>query len=97
MKELLEKLAKDVEKIREDQVELIKQGAIHNELLKTHEARSLALQEDLKLTKKSFELEMQPIKSHVSFINNIAKIIAFIGGSVSVIYYGLSIFTKFFH
>lgn len=62
--------------IRADIKELVKQGAIHNELLRTHEARSLALQADQDKIKQALE----PIKQHVATVNTGAKWI----GAVSV-------------
>ena len=55
--------------IRQDIKELIKQGAIHNELLRTHEARSLALQK----MQEQQAREIDPIKDHVRFVSSFLK------------------------
>jgi len=44
----------DLGEIKADVKELVKQGARHNELLRQHEARSLALQEEQKLQAQRF-------------------------------------------
>lgn len=62
-------MSEDLRELRQDVKELIKQGAVHNELLRTHEARSLALQEMLKLQAQ----EIEPIKDHVKFVSSFLK------------------------
>lgn len=44
----------DLSEIKQDVKELIKQGAVHNELLRQHEARSLALQQEQKVQAQRF-------------------------------------------
>lgn len=44
-----DELKADLRELKADVKELVKLGAIHNTLLQTHEARSLALQEEQKL------------------------------------------------
>jgi hypothetical protein len=62
-------MTEDLKEMRADIKDLIKQGAVHNELLRTHEARSLALQEMLKLQAQ----EIEPIKDHVKFVSSFLK------------------------
>jgi hypothetical protein len=45
----VDELHADLKELKADVKELVKQGAIHNVLLKEHEARSLALQVEQKL------------------------------------------------
>jgi hypothetical protein len=59
----------DLQELRADVKELVKQGAIHNELLRTHEARSLALQTEQKLQAQ----EILPLKEHVRFVSSFLK------------------------
>ena len=96
MEELIRKMSEDIEKIKDHQLELIKLTAVHNHLLKEHEARSLALQESINLTKLEFEHKIEPIDEHVKFINNVAKAIAILGGTTSCLYYGYMLFSKLF-
>jgi len=42
----------------------VKQGAVHNELLRTHEARSLALQAEISKAQN----DLAPIKTHVKIV-----------------------------
>jgi len=57
----------DLKEIKTDIKELVKQGAVHNELLKTHEARSLALQEEQKLQAQ----RLVPIEKHVYLMHTL--------------------------
>jgi hypothetical protein len=59
-----------VARIEEHTIELVKQGAVHNTLLSTHEARSLALQ----ASQEKLDVRIQPIEKHVSFVNTLAKL-----------------------
>jgi hypothetical protein len=64
IRQRLTELLQDVKEVKTQQLDLIKQGAIHNELLRTHEARSLALQAEVNEAKK----ELAPIKAHVKLV-----------------------------
>jgi hypothetical protein len=66
----MEQLRADLQEVKADLKELIRQGAVHNVLLKTHEARSLALQEAVKIQAK----ELEPVKRHVAFVNGLGKV-----------------------
>lgn len=57
--------------IRQDVKELLQRSAVHNELLRTHEARSLALQAG----QEKLETRLQPIEEHVSLMNRVAKVL----------------------
>lgn len=74
----------DMRELKADVKELIKQGAIHNELLRTHEARSLALQEEQKAQAR----RLAPVEKHVDLINAIGKVALTILTGAAV--YGLS-------
>lgn len=63
-RDLLKELHSDVK-------DLVKQGAVHNELLRQHEARSLALQAE----QASMRKEIEPIKEHVSLVSKILKVL----------------------
>jgi hypothetical protein len=65
----MDSLKEDLKEIKVDIKELIKQGAVHNVLLQTHEARSLELQARQDLLAK----ELSPIKKHVDFVNILGK------------------------
>ncbi len=67
----MDMLASDVQEIKSDLKELTKQGIIHNELLRQHEARSLALQESQKL----LDMRIKPIEIHVEFLNILGKVV----------------------
>lgn len=58
----------DVKEIKEDLNEIKTQLAVYNEQLKIHIKRTEIIEQDL-----------VPIKSHVTLMNNIAKIIIFLG------------------
>lgn len=94
--ELLKKISEEVSEIREDQLELLKQSAVHNHILKEHESRSLALQEQIKLNKVELDARLAPIQKHVDFINSIGKLGSIIAASVGVIYYLVQIFSYLF-
>lgn len=79
-----EQVREDMRELKQDVKELIRQSAVHNELLRTHEARSLALQEQVKLQAQ----KMEPIQKHVDVVNMLGKsALAIITG---VLVYGLS-------
>ena len=65
----MDQIRSDLSEMKQDVKELIRQGAVHNELLRTHEARSLALQKALELQGQ----EMAPIKQHVNTVNTMGK------------------------
>jgi len=69
-------MKEQLDEIRQDVKELVKQGAIHNTLLQTHEARSLALQSNI----EKIETRLTPVEQHVSLVSKMLKII----GAVSV-------------
>jgi len=94
MDDLLKKMSTDIEKIRDEQLELIKNSAIHNHLLKEHEARSIALQEQVKLNQIEVNERLKPIESHVHTVGTIFKIIGVMGASISVIYYAYTLLSK---
>lgn len=60
----------DMQELKSDVKELLQRSAVHNELLRTHEARSLALQEG----QKSLDVRIKPIETHVHFVNLFLKL-----------------------
>lgn len=85
MEKLLERIAEELSELRKEQLELIKKAEVHNHLLKTHEARSIALQEAIGLQKAEFDSRIKPIEHHVTFINNTTKLVVAVAGGVSTI------------
>jgi hypothetical protein len=61
----------ELREMRQDVKELVKQGAIHNELLRTHEARSLELQS----RQDELSQRLEPISKHVDLVTLILKLI----------------------
>lgn len=61
----------DIKEIKADVKTLLIQGAYHNELLRTHEARSLALQS----SQEKLEVKIEPLQRHVELINALGKIV----------------------
>ena len=49
-------VSEDIKEIKQDVKELLVQDAVQNELLRTHEARSLALQEQAKILREQHTL-----------------------------------------
>lgn len=94
MDDLLKKMSTDIEKIRDEQLELIKNSAIHNHLLKEHEARSIALQEQVKLNQIEVNERLKPIEAHVHTVSAVLKIIGALGASISAIYYAYTLLSK---
>lgn len=70
----------DLKELKMDVKELLQRSAVHNELLRTHENRSLALQS----SQEKLSDRMTPIEKHVSLINAVGKV-------VSVIFVGVLI------
>lgn len=70
----------DLQEIKADVKELLQRSAVHNELLRTHESRSLALQKGQEL----LDTRIKPIEIHVHFINTALKAIGVIGSGVLV-------------
>jgi len=81
-------IKEDIKEIKADLKELIKQGAVHNVLLQTHEARSLALQAEQRLQAQ----EMVPVKHHVEFVNKLGKTLLAILTGVAIYAIGRLLF-----
>lgn len=69
----MDELKADVKEIKQQVVELVKQGAVHNHLLKEHEARSIALQQSIEIQEKDFAARLRPVEKHVDFVNTVLK------------------------
>lgn len=61
----------DLAELKQDVKEILQRTAIHNELLREHERRSLALEK----RQEVHETEMAPIKHHVRFVDAGLKIV----------------------
>lgn len=59
----------ELKEIRDDIKELLQRSAVHNELLRTHEARSLALQKGQEL----LDVRIKPLETQAHSINMILK------------------------
>ncbi len=59
----------DVKEIKVDVKELLKLSAVHNEILRTHDARSLALQAG----QEKLDVRLRPIEEHVSLVSKLLK------------------------
>jgi hypothetical protein len=73
----------DIKELKADVKMLVQQGAVHNELLRQHEARSLALQDE----QKAVRLELEPVKEHVALVGKILKVLGavFVGAVTQAI------------
>jgi len=67
----MEHISQDVKEIKSLVIDLVKQGAVHNTLLLTHEARSLALQKSQELLDARFK----PVETHVYLIDLFLKLL----------------------
>jgi hypothetical protein len=64
--ELIKDMSRDIK-------ELVKQGAEHNVLLKTHEARSLELQSRQEILGAKVEERLKPLEVHIHWVNVVLK------------------------
>lgn len=64
----------DIKEIKADVKTLLQQGAVHNEILRTHESRSLALQKG----QEALDLRIKPVEMHVNAMNLGLKLIGLI-------------------
>lgn len=69
-----------VKEIRQDVKELLQRSAVHNELLREHERRSLALQSG----QERLDERMKPVEQHVGVVSAVLKI----AGSAAIIFIG---------
>lgn len=79
IEEKLEKLADKVESTNERLASIDKTVAVYNEQLKIHIEGTVQNRQSIKESNERIEAELKPIKSHVTLMNNLAKIIIFIG------------------
>lgn len=84
----MDDLRQDLKEIKALLMDLIREDAKHNEILRTHEARSIALQQEVKL----LEAQLNPIRDHVSFVEKLLKFL----GAVAVIAAGQWLISTFF-
>lgn len=66
----MQEIKEDLKEVKALVIELVKESSIHNEILRTHEARSLALQKE----QSTIKTELEPIKNHVHLVNKISKV-----------------------
>ena len=78
----MDELKSDVKEIKGKVDQLVTLGAVHNHLLKEHEARSIALQKQVELNKLELDKRLNPVEMHVHFINIAAKIVLTLGGFI---------------
>lgn len=79
VEEKLEKLADKVENTNDRLNSIDKTVAVYNEQLKIHIEGTIQNRETIRILQDKLESELKPIKSHVSLMNNIAKIVIFVG------------------
>lgn len=60
----------DMQEIKADIKELLQRSAVHNELLRTHESRSIALQ----TAQDKLSDRIKPIEKHVDLVNVFGKV-----------------------
>lgn len=60
----------DMQELKKDVKELLQRSAVHNELLRTHEARSIALQN----SQDRLSDRLAPIEKHVDLVNILGKV-----------------------
>lgn len=65
----MEFLSQDVQEIKKDVKELLQRSAVHNELLKIHEARSLALQKG----QEFLDVRMKPLETQATVLGVVLK------------------------
>ncbi len=70
----------DIQEIKADVKELLQRSAVHNEILRTHEARSLALQAG----QDKIDTRLEPIEKHVNLVNVLSKLAAAILAGVAI-------------
>lgn len=61
----------DIKELKADVKILVQQSAVHNEILRTHESRSIALQEEQKV----LHAQLEPIKEHVALVSKVLKVL----------------------
>lgn len=76
----MDEIKQDVKEMKGHLIELLKQGAVHNHLLKEHEARSVALQQLVLMHKREADNRLVPIERTVHWISILAKFL----GAVAV-------------
>ena len=76
----MEHISQDVKEIKGLVIDLVKQGATHNELLRQHEARSLALQKGQEL----LDVRFKPVETHIHGINIFLKLIGAVATGCTV-------------
>jgi hypothetical protein len=65
----MDEIKDDIREIKGHVLDLVKQGAIHNELLKEHERRSLALED----RQDTLDTRIMPLERYVGWTNIIIK------------------------
>lgn len=69
----MDDMKQDIREIKETLVELVKQGAVHNHLLKEHERRSLALESLREKDKSELHARLHPVETHVQGMTKVLK------------------------
>lgn len=65
----MEHIREDLRELQRDMKALLANSAVHNTLLETHEARSLALQKQV----EGVDHRIQPLERHVLFVEKFLK------------------------
>lgn len=79
------KLKADVSEIKSDMKKLLETAAVHNEILRTHESRSLTLQEAQSVQRS----ELDKLKEHDKLWSKLAAILAaaLVGGLAQALFH----------
>lgn len=76
MEDLVKELARDLRDVKQNTLELVKQGAVHNSLLKEHERRSIALEQLVHIEKNTTDSRIKNVEKTIDRVGFLAKIIA---------------------
>lgn len=79
----LERIEEKIDKIDEKLESHGQILAVNTEILKEHQRRSLALEEQVNLNKVELENQLEPVKRHVEFINFLAKLLLGLGAFIA--------------
>lgn len=81
MEDRLNRIEEKIDRIIEKQAEQAATLVVNTKVLEVHEQRSTTNENNLDLLRKEFK----PVKEHVQFMNNLAKIVAAVGATVLVL------------
>lgn len=89
--DILEKLHDKAESIAKDVQDIKLQQVIHDEIVKTHEKRSMAAEENLKLIKNEMNHRFEKLEDKAQFVRHLIIIIVALGGIVTFVLKAVSV------